>query len=122
MIVKRVEKHILKQSNPYFSMIDDFCFKSKNLYNHANYIVRHEFIKNDKWVRCRDLDKILKQDVEYNDYRQMPTAQSAQQTLKQLDNNGNHSSKALKIGRKVKANTQADPNCLDTKTKTDASF
>lgn len=73
MIVKRVEKHTLKQNNPYFSMIDDFCFKSKNLYNHANYIVRHEFTKNNKWIRYGDLDKILKQDVEYNDYRQINT-------------------------------------------------
>lgn len=109
MIVKRVEKHILKQSSPYFSMIDDFCFKSKNLYNHANYIVRHEFVKNNKWVRCRDLDKILKQDVAYNDYRQMPTAQSAQQVLKLLDNNWKSFFKSIKDWSKNKSKYSGRP-------------
>ena len=44
MIVQRVEKHKLKQNHPYFSMIDEFCFRTKNLYNHANFMVRKEFI------------------------------------------------------------------------------
>ncbi len=87
MIVQRVEKHILKKNNSYYQMLDDFCFKSKNLYNHANYIVRNEFVKNDKWIRYADLDKLLKANIEYPDYRQMPTAQSAQQILKLLDKN-----------------------------------
>lgn len=87
MIVQRVEKHILKQNNPYYKMLDDFCFKSKNLYNHANYLVRNEFIQNDKWLKYADLDKLLKADTVYDDYRQMPTAQSAQQILRLLDKN-----------------------------------
>lgn len=87
MIVQRVEKHILKKNNFYYQMLDDFCIKSKNLYNHANYIVRNEFVKNDKWIRYADLDKLLKADMEYLDYRNMPTAQSAQQLLKLLDKN-----------------------------------
>lgn len=87
MIVQRVEKHIVKKNNSYYQMFDDFCFKSKNLYNHANYITRNEFVKNGKWVRYADLDKLLKAEVEYPDYKQMPTAQSAQQILKLLDKN-----------------------------------
>ncbi len=35
-------------------------------------------------VRYRDLDKILKNDTNYADYANMPTAQSAQQTLRLL--------------------------------------
>ena len=65
----------------------EFCYLSKNLYNHANYIVRNEFVKNDKWIRYNDLDKMLKADSEYPDYRNMPTAQSAQQILRLLDKN-----------------------------------
>ena len=87
MIVQRVEKYILKKNNSYYQMLDDFCIKSKNLYNHANYIIRNEFVKNGKWIRYADLDKLLKADIEYPDYRQMPTAQSAQQILKLLDKN-----------------------------------
>ena len=81
----RIEKHIIKASDSFFPMLFDFCHKSKNLYNHANYIVRHAFTKEKKWIRYAELDKILKSDVEYPDYRNMPMAQSAQQILRLLD-------------------------------------
>jgi putative transposase len=29
----RVEKHFIRPSSPWFSMIGDFCHKAKNLYN-----------------------------------------------------------------------------------------
>ncbi len=68
-------------------MLCDFTHKSKNLYNHANYLVRNEFVKNDKWLRYGELDKLLKADLEFDDYKQMPTAQAAQQTLRLLEKN-----------------------------------
>lgn len=87
MIVQRVEKHILKPSNSYYAMFDHFCFLSQNLYNHANYILRQEFTGSGKAVPYGDLDKLLKADTEYPDYREMPTAQSAQQILRLLEKN-----------------------------------
>lgn len=86
MLVQRSEQHIIKRSNRYYPMLDDFCFKSKNLYNHAMYIIRQEFISSGKWIRYQDLDRILKLDADYPDYRNMPGAQSAQQLLKIVDN------------------------------------
>ena len=83
----RVEKHVFKSTNHFFDMLMDFCHKSKNLYNHANYIVRQEFVSNGKWIKYNELDKILKADTEYNDYAGMPTAQSAQQILRLVDKN-----------------------------------
>lgn len=85
MIVQRVEKHLIKQNNSYYPMFCDFAHKSKNLYNHANFLVRNEFVKNDKWLRYGEMDKLLKVDLEFDDYKQMPTAQSAQQTLRLLE-------------------------------------
>jgi len=85
MIVQRVEKHLIKQNNSYYPMFSDFAHKSKNLYNHANFLVRNEFIKNNKWLRYGEMDKILKADLEFDDYKQMPTAQSAQQILRLLE-------------------------------------
>ena len=85
MIVQRVEKHRIKQNNAYYLMFCEFAHKSKNLYNHANFLVREEFVKNNKWLRYGELDKILKSDLEYDDYKQMPTAQAAQQTLRLLE-------------------------------------
>ena len=83
----RVEKHLLTPSSPWFSTIAGFCHLAKNLYNHANYIVRNKFIKDNYWTRYDELDEMLKHDLEYPDYRAMPTAQSAQQTLRLLDKN-----------------------------------
>ena len=85
MIEQRVEKHIISKTSPYFKMLDRFCLMSKNLYNTANYLIRQELFRNGKWLRYEDLDKILKQPDNCKDYRNMPCAVSAQQTLRSLD-------------------------------------
>ena len=102
MIVTRTEKHVIGSSNPFFDMLMDFCHKSKNLYNHANYLIRQEFVSNDKWIRYEELDKLLKADTEYADYAEMPTAQSAQQTLRLIDKNYKSFFKAIKDWSKHK--------------------
>lgn len=83
----RVEKHIVKNSHTHFNLINEFCFMSKNLYNFANYHIRQEFIKNKKYLNYNEIDKQVKIKGNDFDYRNMPTAQSAQQTLKLLDKN-----------------------------------
>ena len=85
--MNRVEKHIIKRNHKYYKMLDEYCFKSKNLYNYANYIIRQEFINNGKWVRYNELDKILKTKEHDFDYRNMPISNSAQQCLNLLDKN-----------------------------------
>lgn len=102
MEVQRVEKHIIKPSNEYYKMLDNFCFLAKNLYNHANFIMRNEFILNNKVISSGDMDKILKVDKEYPDYRAMPTAQSAQQVLRLLDKNWKSFFKSIKDWTKNK--------------------
>lgn len=83
----KVEKHLIRSSSPYFAMLFDFCHLAKNLYNHANYIIRDKFIHEHKIICHSQLDKILKSDEDYPDYRAMPSAQSAQQVLRLLDKN-----------------------------------
>lgn len=87
MIIQQVEKHIIKKSHPYYNMFREFTHLSKNLYNHANYLVRKEFVDNGNWLRYFDLCKLLRSDLDFPDYTNMPTAQSAQQTLRLLDTN-----------------------------------
>lgn len=83
----RVEKHIIKESHLYYNQIDEFCFMSKSLYNFANYQVRQEFISSKNYLNYNKIEKLVKsKDCDF-DYRNMPTAQSAQQTLKLLDKN-----------------------------------
>lgn len=98
----RVEKHIIKSTNKYYPMLKEYCHASKNLYNHANYIVRNNFFKEDKWIRYNKLDKILKTNLDYPDYKNMPTAQTAQQTLKLLDRNWKSYFKSIKDWSKNK--------------------
>ena len=57
MIVQRVEKHIIKENHKYYKMLDDFCFKSKNLYNFANYHVRQCFIICSKLADNKKLNE-----------------------------------------------------------------
>lgn len=61
MVVQRIERHSIKKIDKFYKMLDEFCFNAKNLYNHANYVVRQSFVKDNKWIRYNDLDKILKQ-------------------------------------------------------------
>ncbi len=84
-VIQQVEKHVIKKSHPYYDMFCEYTHLAKNLYNHANYLVRNEFAETGKWLRYQTLDKLLKEDLEFPDYRNMPTAQSAQQILRLLD-------------------------------------
>lgn len=85
MKVQRVEKHRIKSNDPYFEMLEEFCYLAKNLYNHANFLIRQEYFNTQKTIGYSKLDKILKEDKEYTDYRNMPTAQTAQQVLRMVD-------------------------------------
>lgn len=98
----RVEKHVISSSHSKYKLLIDFCHKSKNLYNHANYVIRQEFIGNDRWIRYAELDKLLKADEVYPDYRAMPTAQSAQQILRVIDKNWKSFFKSIKDWSKHK--------------------
>lgn len=109
MIVQQVEKHIIKKSHPHFKLFCDFTHQSKNLYNHANYLVRKEFLESGKWIRYQALDKLLKQDMAYPDYQNMPTAQCAQQILRLLDSNWKSFFKAIKDWSKNKEKYSGKP-------------
>lgn len=66
-----------------YKIVDGLCFKSKNLYNYANYIIRQEFINNKKYIKCNDLDKFLQKHETYISLG----SQASQKTLQLLDKN-----------------------------------
>lgn len=101
-IVQQVEKYVIKKSHPYYNMFCEYTYLAKNLYNHANYLVRNEFTETGKWLRSQHLDKILKEDLGFPDYRNMPAAQSAQQVLHLLDNSWKSFFKSIKDWSKNK--------------------
>lgn len=81
MIVNRVEQHIIKENNVNWLFIDNMCLKSKNLYNYANYIIRQEFIKNNKCINYNELFKLCKNEDCYLDIG----SNTGQATLRMLD-------------------------------------
>ena len=117
MIVQQVEKHVIHKNHPYYTMFCEFTHQSKNLYNHANYLVRKEFVESGKWIRYQQLDKLLRQDLEYPDYTNMPSAQSAQQTLRLLDANWKSFFKSIKDWSKNKDKYSGRPKLPKYKPK-----
>lgn len=59
------------------------CFRSKNLYNEANYIIRQSFIEDGKYINYYDMNKELKTHENYK----LCMSQPANCTLRLLDKN-----------------------------------
>ena len=83
MKVRRSERHNIKRNHMLWEIADELCFKSKNIYNYANYIIRQEFITNHKWIHYNELAGIMKDTEPYRDLG----SNVGQQTLKVLDKN-----------------------------------
>ena len=98
--IKLVEQHVIRADSKYFQLLSDFTIKSRNLYNQSNYIQRQLFFQHKPIKSYVDLDKIAKFNTEYPDYRRMPTAQTAQQTLRVLSSNWKGYFKAHKDWKK----------------------
>ena len=78
-----VEQHIIDRDDPRFAAIDEAAFKSKNLYNRANYIIRQKFISERVYLDYETMDKLMQSEEAY---KALPTKVS-QQTLKLLHKN-----------------------------------
>jgi len=78
-----VEQHVIKQSDPRYTVIDEAAFKSKNLYNAALYEIRQSFIFQKKYLSDKKMDKLMQQ---HEAYKELP-AKVAQQVLKGLHQN-----------------------------------
>lgn len=79
--VQRVEQHYIQPKSDFYNQIDEYCFKSKNLYNYANYIIRQEFINNNIWIRYNKLFQLVKESEAYKDIG----SNVGQGTLRMLD-------------------------------------
>ena len=118
MIVQRVERHIIHESNSYYKLLKYFCKISKDLYNQANYIIRQEFTKNNKWIRYNnDLIKQLRKNEEFNNVDKLPCVQCSQQILKALDKNWNSFFKSIKDFKKNKHKYKGQPKLPKYKNK-----
>lgn len=81
MLTTRVERHVIANSHKMFNICDEYCFKAKNLYNYANYIIRQEFIKKGNYINYNSMTREIKHDEPFKDIG----SNSAQLTLRLLD-------------------------------------
>ena len=81
--MKLVERHIITKQNKLFKEIDTLAFLSKNLYNAANYLIRQEFISNNKYLSNSEVYHLIKASV---DYKALP-AKVSNQVLRVLERN-----------------------------------
>ena len=79
------ERHVVNRTDPLFKVLDDLCFKSKNLYNAALYRIRQEFILTGKYLNYYKIQNEF-QSTNNPDYRALPS-KTSQQTLKLVDQN-----------------------------------
>lgn len=85
--MKLVEIHKIKRSSKYYRLFKELCRESNSLYNQALFNVKYNLNKQEEWLFYSDLNQICKnQPDKYNNYKRLP-AQTAQQTLKLLDQN-----------------------------------
>ena len=92
MKTNRVEQHRIKKNHKFFPIIDDLCWKSKNMYNYGNYIIRQEFIETSKekeqglrdnaiWIQYNKLFDMVKDSEPYKEIG----SNVGQATLRKLD-------------------------------------
>ena len=105
----RVEKTFIKSKNPHYKMLADYCYRSRNLYNHANHVMLEYYQQTGKIMAYTALDKELKNDEQYPDYYRMPTVQSAQQTLRRLTKNWKAYTETLKLKESGKVAHAVNP-------------
>ena len=77
------ERHIIKSTEHRFTEIDALAFKSKNLYNAANYVIRQSFIYGWGYVGYNEMNRLMKS---HEAYKALPESVS-QQILMVLDKN-----------------------------------
>lgn len=68
------------------------CFRSKNLYNEANYVLRQEYIENSNYINYYDMNKEFKTHENYK----LCFSQPANCTLRLLDKNWKSYFRAIK--------------------------
>jgi len=86
-IAHRTETHFVKKGHRLFAYCDSTCFKAKNLYNVANYLVRQQLFYLETFLPYDGKDDSLYFQVKnHAAYKALP-AQTAQQILKKLEDN-----------------------------------
>ncbi|WP_293142931.1 MULTISPECIES: transposase [unclassified Microcoleus] len=107
------ERHIIKSTEYRFTEIDTLAFKSKNLYNAANYVIRQSFIYGWGYVGYNEMNCLMKS---HEAYKALP-AKVSQQILMVLDKNWKSFFEALKAYKKDSSKFTGPPKLPKYKDK-----
>ena len=88
-----VEQHCIDRRNPRYAAIDEAAFKSKNLYNAANYEYRQAFIHEGRYLNYNEVQRRMQS---HEAYKALP-AKVSQQVLMVLDKNWKGFREGLKV-------------------------
>jgi putative transposase len=110
----KVEQHIIQQSDSRWSVIDEACFKSKNLFNATLYILRQTFFDTQSSISYTQLARDMKRNI---DYRALPRKVS-QWVLRQVSTNWQSSWAAHNVYQETPHRFSGRPNLPGYKHKT----
>jgi putative transposase len=107
------ERHIIKSTENRFVEIDGLAFKSKNLYNAANYVIRQSFIYGWGYINYNEMNRLMKYHQAYKD---LP-AKVSQQILMILDKNWKSFFEAVKTCKNEPSKFSGSPKLPKYKDK-----
>lgn len=110
MIVQRTEQHIIDRQSKWYKLLAEKCHIAKNIYNHANYLIRQEFTSTGKYLNYYTVEKLMKTDEEYPDYHDLQLSSGSQQILRVLDSNWTSFFKSIKDWKKNPSKYKRLPN------------
>lgn len=84
MKIQLTQQIVINNKHRWYYMLDELCFKSKNLYNYALYQIRQYYKNTNKYLSYYELNALLSKDNQI-DYRSLPYVQCSQQILRQID-------------------------------------
>ena len=88
------EKHVINKNNSLFPILDELCFKSKNLYNATLYRIRQEYFSSKIYLGYFSIQREFQKNKQF-DYQKLP-AKTSQQTMRMVDQNFKSFFRALK--------------------------
>ncbi|MEG4227611.1 transposase [Microcoleus sp. N9_B2] len=107
------ERHIIKSTEHRFAQIDELAFKSKNLYNAANYVIRQSFVYGWGYINYNEMNRLMKS---HQAYKVLP-AKVSQQILMILDKNWKSFFEAVKAYKVDSSNFTGRPKLPKYKDK-----
>lgn len=61
----RTEQQIITKQHRKWLFINEMCKHTKDLYNHANYLIRQEFAQNKQYIQYKEMNFNLKSNELY---------------------------------------------------------